>query len=233
MRKKESNMIPNPLFPKPTNSLMIAGNAGILEAIVSPPETEISPIIAIICHPHPLHGGTMHNKVISTVARTFHELGIWSIRFNFRGVGLSQGHYDQGDGETDDLIAVMHWAKTQFPNHDIWLSGFSFGAYIAIKGATQQAFKDKIKQLITIAPAVNHFEFSDNQAISCAWTLLMGEKDEIVPTNLVKNWIITHGFSLIAIYFPEVGHFFHGHLTALKEQLKMTLGTKTQHTPLN
>ena len=216
-------MIPHPLFSKPTNPLMIPGNTGILEAIISPPEMEVSPVIAIICHPHPLYGGTMNNKVISTLARTFCELGIWSIRFNFRGVGHSQGHYDQGIGEIDDLISMMHWAKTQFPDHDIWLSGFSFGAYIAIKGATQQAFKDKIKQLITIAPAVNHFEFSDNQAIHCPWILLMGEKDEIVPALLVKDWIATNRFQLDAAYFPAVSHFFHGHLTTLREQLKTML----------
>jgi alpha/beta superfamily hydrolase len=212
------------LFPLPQNLLTLPGPAGKLEAILSPPAVEsASPTVGIICHPHPLHGGTMHNKIVSTLARVFYDLSIWSLRFNFRGVGESEGEYDQGRGEATDLLAIIAWAREQFPTHAIWLAGFSFGAYIAMQGAAHPTGMSEVKRLITVAPAVNHFVFPDNANIQCPWILVMGEKDEIVPVQDVKNWVARQSAITQTLYFPAAGHFFHGELVALREQLKMVL----------
>jgi alpha/beta superfamily hydrolase len=213
-------------FSSPQNLLDIPGPTGKLAAIISPPPSAGAPVIAIICHPHPLHGGTMQNKVISTLARSFYDLGIWSIRFNFRGVGASEGSYDNGRGEAEDLLAVAKWAQQEFPAYTLWLAGFSFGAYIAMQGACHPALASHVKQLITIAPAVNHFVFPASAHIQSPWLLIMGEQDEIVPVTAVKNWLKTQSSAIETIYFPEAGHFFHGHLVTLREQLKTALQAK-------
>lgn len=212
------------LFPLPKNLINIPGPAGQLEAIVSPPATELAPIVSIICHPHPLQEGTMHNKVVSTLARAFYDLGLWSVRFNFRGVGTSAGTYDNGLGEVDDLLAIATWVQQNFPSHAIWLSGFSFGGCIALQGAAHPKLASQVKQLVTIAPALNKLYFPKNvEPIHCPWLLIMGEADEIVPAQNVKDWIIEQSAAVNAIYLPNVGHFFHGHLIALREELKNAL----------
>lgn len=213
-------------FSKPQNLIAIQGSVGSLEAIIAPPMRESQPIVGIICHPHPLHGGNMQNKIVFTLAQTFRDLGLWSIRFNFRGVGDSCGIYDHGIGETDDLLSVLTWVKKQFPSYRIWLAGFSFGAYIAMNGASHPACQVKVKQLITIAPAVNHFDLPQDRSITCPWALIMGEDDEIVSAEAVKQWIQERKFAVQSIYLPQVGHFFHGRLIELKQQLKCLLSDK-------
>jgi uncharacterized protein len=203
------------------NTSVIAGPAGNLEIMIASPARVIVPAIGITCHPHPLYGGTMHNKVVTTLARTFDELGLWSVRFNFRGVGKSAGIHANGIGETEDLLAVMRWVREHFPEYKIWLAGFSFGAYVAMQGALREAAI--VSQLITIAPAVNHIDFSDKAPIRCPWILVMGEADEIVPLEAVKHWVEKQPAITKSIYFPGVSHFFHGHLTQLREGLKALL----------
>ncbi len=200
------------------NTAAIAGPAGNLEVVIASPTREVVPAVGIICHPHPLYGGAMHNKVVTTLARTFYELGLWSIRFNFRGVGKSTGTYANGEGETEDLLAVMHWAREHFPAHKIWLAGFSFGAYVAMQGARREA--ENVSCLITVAPAVNHIDFPDRADIRCPWILVMGEADEIVPLQAVKHWVEKQPAITKSIYFPGASHFFHGHLMQLRERLK-------------
>src|SRR5262245_17371247 len=147
-------------FPLSQNLQFITGQAGQIETIVSPPlpaADQPKKIIAIICHPHPLYGGTMNNKVVTTIARALYDLHIWTVRFNFRGIGKSEGSYANGMGEIQDLTAVLAWVREHFPDYEIWLAGFSFGAYIATSVA---AHEKEIAQLITIAPAVTHFDFN-------------------------------------------------------------------------
>src|SRR5579872_6154275 len=103
-----------PAFPKEETTLLFPGPVGDIEVWVSPTDNESAPT-GIICHPHPLHGGAMKNKVVSTIARAFQELGLRTIRFNFRGVGKSAGTYDEGRGETDDVLALAEWVKSNFP----------------------------------------------------------------------------------------------------------------------
>lgn len=220
----------NTQFPLPQNLLNIPGPVGPLEAIIAPPAIELAPIVSIICHPQPTQGGTMQNKVVSTLARAFYDLGIWSVRFNFRGVGASAGVYDNGQGEVDDLLAIATWVQQYFPSHALWLSGFSFGGYIALQGAMHPELIEQVKQLITVAPALNYLYFPKNvTTIRCPWLLIMGENDEVVSTQGVKDWIDAQSAPVTAIYLPEVGHFFHGHLIDLRERLKERLKIALTH----
>ncbi len=213
-------------MPLVHNPIMIPGPAGPLEALVSPAITPEPLAIAIICHPHPLFAGTMHNKVVTTIARTFHELGLYTIRFNFRGVGESAGNYGAGIGETEDLLAVIAWARANFPGKTIWLAGFSFGCYPAMRAAAQE---DDIAQLVTIAPAVNHLDFAEANGVHCPWLLIMGETDEVVPVSDVKAWIKTLSVPIHRVFLPGVSHFFHGQLTQLSEVLKRELAKHLIH----
>lgn len=204
-------------FPLAANPITISGPVGLLQGIISPPSmTTSSTRVAIICHPHPLYGGTMTNKVVTTTARAFNELGFWSVCFNYRGVGESEGSYGAGIGEAEDLQAVLTWVKQKFSTDVIWLAGFSFGAYVA----TQVAAKDKsIGQLVTIAPAVTNFDFEESRSITCPWLLIMGEADEVVPVSEVRAWMKQLPVTIHAIFLPNVSHFFHGHLVELRQQL--------------
>lgn len=196
-------------------ALTLQGPAGPLEALMVCPKEIEHEIIAIICHPHSLHGGTLHNKVIATVSRALRELGIPSLRFNFRGVGLSAGTYDGGIAETDDVLAVINWCKTKWPNKTIWLAGFSFGAFVTLRAAQQT----KLGCLITIAPPVVNFDFTELAPPTSPWIVLQGDQDEVVPPKKVYDWLDSLPTKPTLIQFPETTHFFHGKLVALKTQL--------------
>lgn len=191
---------------------MIPGPDGELEVLFSVPSESKKQTIAIICHPHPLHGGTMQNKVVHTVDKALYKSGFMTLRFNFRGVGKSTGDYDHAVGEVDDLKAVINWAKEQKPEYDLCLAGFSFGAYVAMKTALDV----DCTTLITIAPPVDILDFSSLQAPDCAWLLIQGMQDEIVDADKVVNW--ASQFSAVNIVREqESGHFFHGKLNVLQE----------------
>lgn len=199
--------------------MLIPGAAGDIELIETPAENNSISATAIICHPHPLFGGTMNNKVVTTLARVFHELGLHTIRFNFRGVGKSSGKYDEGRGEVEDLLAIAAWIKKSRPLDALWLAGFSFGAYVATKAATQLS----VAQLVTIAPQVSRFKEEIMPPITCPWVLVQGEKDEVVSPEDVFAWIETLDPKPQVIRMPEAGHFFHGQLLELREKLTAVL----------
>lgn len=204
-----------------TNTMFhIPGPMGALEAIYTP-AAEGKPILAIICHPHPLHGGTMHNKVITTLAKVCELLNIASLRFNYRGVQGSAGTYGEIEGEVEDLDAVVAWAKAQHPDHTLWLMGFSFGSYIASRGAiTHQA-----QCLVCVAPAVQHAHFDTLPPIPCPWFIVQGDQDEVVPAALVYAFADSRAEHPTVLRFPEAGHFFHRLLIPLREQLLTELET--------
>src|SRR5262249_44128658 len=158
----------------------------------------------------PLYGGNMYNKVVTTLAKSFAELEIASIRFNYRGVAGSEGSYGAGKGETEDGYAVLHWSQQQFPNNPIWMAGFSFGCYVA---AGVAPFERSVQQLVTIAPAVNHFDYNTFTQVHCPWLLIMGDADEIVPVSEVQAWVKNFPVPIKALYLPGASHFFHGRLT--------------------
>lgn len=206
-------------FPSKNTYLFLQGEAGRLEILISPNDSpriiDHSDSITIICHPHPMHGGTMDNKVVYTIHKALYGFGSHTIRFNYRGVGRSDGQFDESIGEYKDLLTVINWVKSQKPASKIILAGFSFGAYISLK-----ASKDiDCLQLISVAPAVHHQNYNQHMPINCPWLLLQGDADEIVPPQQVFDWINTLEKKPTLIKFPEVGHFFHGNLIELREAI--------------
>lgn len=204
---------------KEETEVFINGPAGQLELLAGEPVGEERRAWGIICHPHPLFGGTMHNKVVTTLVRTFQNLGLNTLRFNFRGVGRSEGEYDNGDGELQDLLAVIDWVQRERGNFNIWLAGFSFGAYIALKAATQIP----VKKLVTVAPPVQNFPVQNLPPITCPWVLVQGEQDEVVAASEVFAWAESQDPKPIIIRMPEASHFFHGQLSEMRTRLEEVL----------
>jgi uncharacterized protein len=197
------------------NSIKIQGPAGLIEAVVSAPIEPARKFVGIVCHPHPLHQGTMTNKVVTTVVKAFQLAGITAIRFNFRGVGQSEGQHDYGVGEQDDLRAVIDWAKHHYPDYQLILAGFSFGSYIATKVASEV----HPAALITIAPPVHNNDFAALPQIKFPWLVIQGDADEVVPVAAVFQWLETLLPQPTIIKMPGVGHFFHSQLLPLREHL--------------
>lgn len=207
---------------KPT-PLFIPGPAGKLEALLSIPSENAQPIIGIICHPNPTQEGTMHNKVVTTIARALEQLGITTLRFNYRGVGKSEGTYGDVVGEIDDLKAVMHWAQQKCPEHRIWLAGFSFGTFISASVANAT---EDVERLISVAPAVNWHDFTGLTHIRCPWLVICSDADEIVPFDQVKLWLENPPSPMEVEIIPGASHFFHGKLIELRELLKERLASQ-------
>jgi alpha/beta superfamily hydrolase len=174
--------------------------------------------VAVICHPHPQQGGNMQHKVVTTLHKAFHESGMNTVRFNYRGVGESEGQYGNMVGEVEDLMTVLAWVEKNITNLPLYLAGFSFGSYISYAAATT-TYKDKVKQLFSIAPPVQYPEFHALPVPICPWVVVQGEEDEIVDAQAVYGWLETLGNPATLIRFPQTGHFFHGKLVELKEAL--------------
>lgn len=196
-------------------ALILPGPAGDLECLTDYPADAAVNTVVIICHPHPLYQGTMHNKVVTTLARAYAELGMATVRFNYRGVGKSAGEYGNVEGEVLDALAVYDWVRSVLPECRIAMAGFSFGAFIAASVASQKA----CEHLVSVAPAVNHAAYESLVNIDCPWLIVQGEADEVVPVDEVIAWenqlTTPHQFVLL----PGVSHFFHGKLLELREQV--------------
>jgi alpha/beta superfamily hydrolase len=191
---------------------LIAGAAGDIELIVDLPAAAPR-AVAVCCHPHPLFGGTLTNKVIHTVARSFTTQGAVAVRFNFRGVGASQGAHDDGIGETDDLVTVAEWARSRWPDLPLWLGGFSFGSYVALRGAARLA----PALLVTVAPPVGRWDFSSIAAPTCPWLVVQGSEDELVPAAGVVAWAQALQPAVRIAMLDGATHFFHGRLHELQD----------------
>lgn len=203
----------------------LKGPAGRLEAVIEQ-GSESPGFIAIVCHPHPLFGGTMDNKVVTTLTRLVRDKGGVVVRFNFRGVGESQGAYSDGIGETEDLLAVHSWLRQQWPSLPLWLAGFSFGSFVAARGADILAANgEAVNNLLLVAPPVHHYPFTDIEHTGCPVTVVQGEDDEVVPAEQVFQWAASTPLQPDLIRFPECGHFFHGRLVELKEAAASHLPT--------
>jgi uncharacterized protein len=189
----------------------IDGPSGSIEAIVEDPGIS-SPHYALICHPHPVYGGTMDNKVVTTVARGLNECSVPTLRFNFRGVGQSQGAFDQGVGETADAQAVAAFGALRWPGRSLIVAGFSFGGYVALRLARHMP-TDK---LIAIAPAVQFFA-PGTGAPNCPWFIIQGDADDVVDPNAVIKWASALSPAPRVTVLPGVGHFFHGRLRELRD----------------
>jgi alpha/beta superfamily hydrolase len=189
--------------------VIFAGAAGQLEGVVHLPD--VAPrAIAVVAHPLPTMGGTMDNKVVTTLAKTFVELGGVALRFNFRGVGASSGKFDSGSGEMEDVLAIVRHAQQEYGDLPLLLSGFSFGAYVQARVA--QHLHPHPHRLVLIAPAVGRFAMPPVRHDSL---LVHGELDEVVPLAEVMDW--ARPLHLPIVVLPEAGHFFHGRLNQLKQ----------------
>ncbi len=207
-----------PAFPDDNATLSLPGPAGALEVAVEVPDPESVrlPAIAVVCHPLPTEGGSMHNKVVTMAARSLRELGATTVRFNFRGTGHSEGEFDEGEGETDDLRAVVAWVRQQRPDHALWLAGFSFGAYVSIRAAEEL----KPAVLISIAPPAGRWDFEKVALPGMPWLVIQGENDEIVDPQAVYDWLKKIKAKADVVRMPDTSHFFHRKLIDLRGAIK-------------
>jgi len=198
------------LTPKTTKREVIEGAAGALEVVINAPVTTLSGI-ALIAHPLPLEGGTLDNKVVYTLAKTFFALGYAAVRFNFRGVGASAGVFDEGNGETDDALAALAHGRQRYGNAlPIVLAGFSFGSFVQ----TRVAHRVNAERMVLIAPAVNRFP---TERVPPDTIVVHGEQDDVVPLADVFAWARPQELPIIV--FPGCGHFFHGRLPQLQRAI--------------
>jgi uncharacterized protein len=196
----------------------------MIEGLLDRPTVENPfPYFAVNCHPHSLHGGSMTNKVIHTVSRSIAGLGIPSLRFNFRGVGNSEGGYDHGQGERLDLAAAVAWMEGQFPKSKLISSGFSFGAFVSAFAANELA----PTLLLSIAPPVKRFDFSGFVQPRADWVVIMGDEDELVAYSAVEEWLMTFEAAPQLITMTGASHFFHGRLLELREHIETTVARHT------
>jgi alpha/beta superfamily hydrolase len=197
------------LTPRSGERLAIPGPAGRLEIVINAP-THAPCGIAMVAHPHPQQGGTLDNKVAQTLARTFLALGYASVRPNFRGVGDSEGDFDEGRGETEDMLAALAYARERFAGSAasrVVLAGFSFGSYVQTRVAKQV----QAERLVLVGPAVKRFEL---ETVPADTVVIHGEEDDVVALADVFAWARPQ--QLPVIVFPGCGHFFHGRLPQLQ-----------------
>lgn len=205
-------------FPQENKIFFLNGAAGLLEIMATPAAT--APVGAgIICHPDPRFGGTMNNKVVTTTARALLELNLAVVRFNYRGVGQSEGEYGHIHGELADLQTVIQWTRAALPHLPLWLAGFSFGSYISALAAQTV----RPQGLISIAPPVNHYDYTQFNQFKFSWLVIQGEQDEVVPCREVEKWAAHPPSPLKLVLMPDASHFFHGKLLELREIIKESI----------
>lgn len=187
----------------------IAGPAGPLSVAVDAPIDVPARGLAVVCHPHPLQGGTMDNKVVTTVARALAQRGWRAVRFNYRGVGDSAGTWDEGRGEVDDALAVI--AAHRIAGEPLVLGGFSFGGYIAASAAAKLPEGEKPQRMVLVAPSTAKH---DAPPVIADTLLIHGEADDVVPLSASMDWARPQALPVVVV--PGAGHFFHGQLVLLK-----------------
>ncbi|NKB46402.1 MAG: hypothetical protein GKR77_01265 [Legionellales bacterium] len=194
----------------------LSGQQGhVLEGRWQCPTELSSETVLLVCHPHSLHGGSMNNKIVTSITRAARDLGLRSLRFNMRGVGHSQGTFDHGDGETQDLLTIIDWLKHQPHVSTIALAGFSFGSYVSYAAACQT----DVEFLISVAPPIARFSFTEQLSVTTPWLLLQGDADDIVSPTEVYQWAAQRSPGPQIQRFAQAGHFFHGHLLALRQAI--------------
>jgi len=193
--------------------IFFPGPSGRLQGLYRPFEKPRAAVV--VCHPHPQFGGTMNNKVVYWMARAFESIDCSVLRFNFRGVEQSEGHWDEGAGETEDAAAALDWLHAENPDVPLWLAGFSFGSYAGLNAARQDA---RVERLFAVAPAVNLWDFSFMQGDTRPLTVVAGASDTIVPyTAIAAATRLQGGAQLHTI--NDAGHFFDEHRNELAEAL--------------
>ena len=192
-----------------TERRTVAGPAGAIECAIDQPASTPRGL-ALVCHPHPQHGGTMDNKVVQTIARAVVACGYTGVRFNFRGIGASAGVWDEGRGEIDDAAAVLQALRAA--DQPLVLAGFSFGAYVTSQLAQRLDVAPKAERVLLVGPAVVNFPVA---AVPNGSLVVHGEADDVVPLAAVLDWARPHTQPVTVV--PAVGHFFHGQLPLLRQ----------------
>ena len=206
-----------------TGSELIDGPAGALEVVIEPPtlaEGQAPLGLAVIGHPHPLMGGTMDNKVVTTLSRAFVLEGWAAVRFNFRGVGRSEAMWDEGRGEQDDLLAVLahHRTDPAWRHLPAALSGFSFGGFVAASCAKRLTDQGQALQALALISPATRFGMPD---VLPETLVVQGEKDDVVPMADMLDWARPQGLPITVV--PGAGHFFHGQLPTLRQLVRQYL----------
>ncbi len=204
--------------------LELAGPAGRLEALLQERDGAEPAVVAVVCHPHPLYGGTLHNKVVHRVAATLHALGAAALRFNFRGVGRSEGAYDRGAGELEDARAALSWLRARHPGARAWAAGVSFGAWVAARLAASEA---GIERLVMIAPPVGTMSFEVLRTLATPKLVIQGKADDVCPPHLLHAQFAGWAEPKTLVEVEGATHFFDRQLAALghalEEQLRSAL----------
>ncbi len=195
------------------------GPAGLLEVQIDAPHGRDRGVDMVVCHPHPLHGGTFDNKVVHTLARAARDEGVRAVRFNFRGVGNSAGTHDAGQGEVDDLLAIVDGLASREPGRQLLLAGFSFGAWVAAAGAVRLQGRARVPlALLLVAPPVQYPAFGTLPRLAMPTTVIQGTEDEVVDAAAVSAWCLARQPGVRQVALPA-GHFFHGMLPELKQEV--------------
>jgi alpha/beta superfamily hydrolase len=196
-----------------SRSLFIDGPAGRLEALLwTPSPPAASRLAAAVCHPHPLYGGTMHNKVVYQTAKSLRALGLPVLRFNFRGTGLSAGAHDRGAGEVDDVRAALEFLAAEFPSSQLLLAGFSFGSWVGMRAGCEDA---RVERLIGLGIPVNNSDFSFLRHCAKPKLFVHGEHDEHGAISKVRELVRTFAGENVLVEVPGADHFFAGKLDQL------------------
>jgi alpha/beta superfamily hydrolase len=202
--------------------VVVDGPAGAIEAMIERPPGARGDIVAVCCHPHPLYGGTMQNKVVHTLARACQDQRVTTLRFNFRGVGGSAGVHDDGVGESEDAAVVADYARRVTGAGRLWSLGFSFGGFVAYRLATLR----DAAALVTVAPPVQRFDFAKLPRPACPWWVAQGDADELVNHESVLAWTRTVSPPPEVRILAGAEHFFHGRLTELRALLAAWLAAR-------
>lgn len=195
-----------------SQSTVINGPAGDLEIRFKEAFPKTNRPVAVISHPHPQFGGTMNNKVVTTIEKALQEKGYSTVVYNFRGVGLSAGSYDGGVGETDDLLCVAEWARDYFATPRLCLAGFSFGSFITLKAQPML----HAERLLIVAPPVGLYDFSVIEEVAVPWEMVIGLEDEVVAVAEMLQWFNRLEAKPSLYARAQASHFFHGQLLWLK-----------------
>jgi alpha/beta superfamily hydrolase len=200
----------------PAGNLFIPVEHGRLEAILKEPRETPVRGVALVLHPHPLGGGTMHNKVVFRAASALNDAGLITLRINFRGVGQSTGEHDQGRGELEDVRAALRYLAEKYPGQPITLCGFSFGARVGLEVGISD---ERVKNLISIGTPVNKYDFSFLAACRKPLLLVHGDHDEFGDVDRIRALVdqLKQNASVELHVINDCGHFFEGHLDELKQ----------------
>ena len=197
-------------------TFFIEGPAGRLEAMLWTAPVEEAPRVAVVCHPHPLFGGTMHNKVVFQVAKTLHQHGVPVLRFNFRGAGLSEGKHDKGRGETGDVRAALDYLAKEFPRKPILLAGFSFGSYVGLRVGCEDP---RVTELVGLGIPVNDSDLSFLTECKKPKLFLQGARDQYGARERVEALFAKMPESKKVVFIEDADHFFAGKLSQMSRAM--------------